>query len=76
MKSTKNDAMRNLVLELVMGNMEAMRKHLKVTGEINDQRYLLLFELFLELAPPEAISQVAEAFEEQGMFPADFKFDA
>ena len=77
MKSTKNQAMRNLILELVMANMAGMRKHLKVTGELDQQRYQLLFSLFLELAPDDAISEVARAFEEKGLMNFDkFTFDA
>ncbi|MFW8589877.1 hypothetical protein ACOI22_03645 [Glaciecola sp. 2405UD65-10] len=67
MKSTKNQAMRDLLLELVVARMDALRNELKISGDIDSNQYILLFELFLELAPDEAILEVEKAMNDKGL---------
>jgi len=77
MQSTKNPKLRELIFKLVVARMDSMRAELKDKGTIDVEEYQLLFSLFLELAPDEAISQVIEAFQDKGLLSNDpILFDA
>lgn len=67
--------MREVVLNLVTMRMMDLQTLAKDTGKIDDEEYLILYQLFLELAPDEAIEKVMAEFEKQGLLnfkPATF----
>lgn len=63
MKSTKNQDLRNLICDLTTNRMIHIQELAKRTGQIDEKEFLLCYELWLEVAPDEAIEKVRAQLE-------------